>query len=52
MDDYDPFVCDECQRQAPKAEGVSWCIHCEEEYQSGKNAGTGMVPFVRWWESN
>ncbi len=35
MDDYEPFVCDECGRQARKADGTNWCVNCESEYQAG-----------------
>ena len=33
----EPFVCDECGRQATQAPGTNWCIHCESEYQAGRN---------------
>ena len=38
----EPFVCDECGRQATRADGTSWCIHCEREYQSGLNNPWGV----------
>jgi hypothetical protein len=31
----EPFICDECGRQATQAKGTNWCINCENEYQSG-----------------
>ncbi len=38
VEDYEPFVCDECGRQATQADGTGWCVHCEREYQGGLNS--------------
>lgn len=35
QDSHEPFVCDECGCQRPKAKGTNWCIDCESEYQLG-----------------
>jgi len=32
---FEPFVCDECGRQATQQPGTNWCVHCEREYQIG-----------------
>ena len=37
MSEHEAFVCDECGRQATRAEGTNWCVRCEREYQAGLN---------------